>query len=192
MRRSLAAKFDELVASFEKLPGVGKKSALKYAYYAGIENSFFGLNLAHCIEEAVKNLRRCVDCGGICESEICEICADFGRNRDKICVVESPKDIFIFENNNIFDGLYFVLDDVSEPEILTRLENMIDKNGANELIFALTPSINSDGIMLYIEDKFSHKNIKFSKIAQGIPTNVSIENVDMLSLMKAMNGRVEI
>ena len=191
MKKSLAQNFDELVASFEKLPGVGKKSALKYAYFVGVENSFAGLNLAHCIEEAVKNLSRCVDCGGICESEICEICADFGRNRDKICVVESPKDIFIFENNNIFDGLYFVLDDVNE-QILSRLEKMIDENGSDELIFALTPSVNSDGIMLYIEDKLKHKSVKFSKIAQGIPTNVSLENVDMLSLIKAMNGRVGI
>ncbi|MBR6952866.1 MAG: recombination protein RecR, partial [Campylobacter sp.] len=176
MKKNLAQKFDELVASFEKLPGVGKKSALKYAYFVGVENSFMGLNLAHCIEEAVKNLRRCEICGGICESEICEVCADFGRNRDKICIVETPKDIFIFENNNIFDGLYFVLDDVNE-QILARLEKMIDENGSDELIFALTPSVNSDGIMLYIEDKLKHKSIKFSKIAQGIPTNVSLENV---------------
>ena len=180
MKKSLAQNFDELVASFEKLPGVGKKSALKYAYFVGVENSFAGLNLAHCIEEAVKNLRRCVSCGGICESEICEVCADFGRNRDKICIVESPKDIFIF-----------VLDDVNE-QILSRLEKMIDENGSDELIFALTPSVNSDGIMLYIEDKLKHKSVKFSKIAQGIPTNVSLENVDMLSLIKAMNGRVGI
>ena len=192
MKKNLAQNFDELVACFEKLPGVGKKSALKYAYFAGIENPFFGLKLAHSIEEAVKNLRRCTACGGICESEICEICADLNRNKEKICVVESPKDIFIFENNNIFDGLYFVLDDVSDSGILGRLEKMIDENGCNELIFALTPSVNSDGIMLYVEDKFKDKNIKFSKIAQGIPTNVSIENVDMLSLIKAMNGRVEI
>ena len=191
MKKNLAQKFDELVASFEKLPGVGKKSALKYAYFVGVENSFAGLNLAHCIEEAVKNLRRCEICGGICESEICEVCADFGRNRDKICIVETPKDIFIFENNNIFDGLYFVLDDVNE-QILARLEKMIDENGSDELIFALTPSVNSDGIMLYIEDKLKHKSIKFSKIAQGIPTNVSLENVDMLSLIKALNGRVGI
>ena len=191
MKKNLAQKFDELVASFEKLPGVGKKSALKYAYFVGVENSFMGLNLAHGIEEAVKNLRRCEICGGICESEICEVCADFGRNRDKICIVETPKDIFIFENNNIFDGLYFVLDDVND-QILARLEKMIDENGSDELIFALTPSVNSDGIMLYIEDKLKHKSIKFSKIAQGIPTNVSLENVDMLSLIKAMNGRVGI
>lgn len=184
-------KFEELVDAFCKLPGIGKKSALRFAYYVSIENPFFGLNLAHSIEEAVRNLKKCTKCGAICENEICEICADFDRERDKICIVENAKDILIFENNNIFKGLYFVLDDIND-EKLVKLENMIDENNASELIFAMTPSVNSDGIMLYIEDKFEFKNLNFSKIAQGIPTGVSVENVDMLSLMKALNGRVKI
>ena len=184
-------KFEELVEAFCKLPGIGKKSALRFAYYVGIENPFFGLNLSHSIQEAVSNLKKCLKCGGICENEICEICADFERERDKICIVENAKDILIFENNNIFKGLYFVLDDIND-DILMKLENMIDENSVYELIFAMTPSVNSDGIMLYIEEKFSGKNLKFSKIAQGIPTGVSVENVDMLSLMKALNGRVKI
>lgn len=183
-------KFEELVACFEKLPGVGKKSALRYAYFVSIQDSFLGLNLAHSIEDAVHFLKKCQICGAICENEICDVCADEERDKSKICIVENPKDILIFENSSIFDGLYFVLDDINMQNI-QKLKSMIEQNGSIEIIFAMTPGINSDGIMLYIEDKLKDLDIKFSKIAQGIPTGVSIENVDMLSLTKALKDRIE-
>ena len=82
------SKFDELVEAFMKLPGVGKKSALRYAYHVSINDSFAGLNLAHCIEDAVKFLKRCSKCGALSEDEICEICADDQRNREILCIVE--------------------------------------------------------------------------------------------------------
>ncbi|MCZ6168903.1 recombination mediator RecR [Campylobacter ureolyticus] len=184
------SKFDELVEAFMKLPGVGKKSALRYAYHVSINDSFAGLNLAHCIEDAVKLLKRCSKCGALSEDEICEICADDQRDRQILCIVESPKDILIIEKSGSYNGLYFVLDDV-DNSILDRLKKYIDENQIKEVIFALTPGINSDGIMLYIEDKFSEFDINFSKIAQGIPTGVSLDNVDMLSLIKALNNRMK-
>ena len=179
-------KFDELVATFEKLPGVGKKSALRYAYHISINEPFLGLNLANSIENAVRNLRRCEVCGAICE-----VCCDTSRDREKICIVESPKDILIFEENAIFDGLYFVLDS-SGDEIIAKLQRMIELNDAKELIFAMTPGVNSDMLMLYVEDKISIPNLKFSKIAQGIPTGVSVDSIDFISLSKALKDRVGI
>ncbi|WP_298098953.1 recombination mediator RecR [uncultured Campylobacter sp.] len=184
-------RFEELVASFEKLPGVGKKSALRFAYYVSVQNSFLGLNLAHNIEEAVRGLHRCRICGAVCEGEICEYCADEERESDKICIVENPKDIFILESNKIYNGRYFVLDAADEDKIAA-LREMVSRNGARELIFALTPGINSDGIMLYVEDKLADLSLKFTKLAQGVPTGVSLDNVDMLSLIKAINGRTDI
>lgn len=181
-------KFEELVGCFEKLPGVGKKSAIRYAYFVSIQDTFKGLNLAHCIEDAIKSLKKCEICGNICENEICEICSDSSRDKSKICVIESPKDIMIFEKNGIFDGIYFVLENIND-ENLEKLKNSIIKNKTQELIFAFTPGINSDAIMLYVEEKLKNLNISFSKIAQGIPTGVSLENVDMLSLIKAMSDR---
>ncbi|MFW5625477.1 MAG: recombination protein RecR, partial [Campylobacter hyointestinalis] len=85
-----------------------------------------------------------------------------------------------------FDGVYFVFDDVDK---IDSLKKMITKNSATEIIFAFTPSINSDGIILYIEDKLKDLSLNFTKIAQGIPTGVSLENVDMLSLTKAIKDR---
>lgn len=184
-------KFNELVEAFEKLPGVGKKSALRYAYFVSIQNVSAGLSLAHRIEDATRKLTRCCICNGLSENEICDICADDERNSDLLCVVENPKDILVFEQNGIYNGFYFVLDEINEKNI-SNLKNCIEKNGTKELIFAFTPSINSDALIIFLEDKLLDFNLKFSKIAQGIPTGVSLENVDMLSLLKAMEGRTDI
>ncbi|AJB45709.1 recombination mediator RecR [Campylobacter fetus] len=186
MQKQKLEKFNELVSCFEKIPGVGKKSALKYAYHVALGDSFFGLNLAHTIEDAVRFLRHCSMCGGISENEICDICSDINRDKTTLCIVETPKDILTIEHSNSFSGLYFVFDDANK---LDKLKSNIKENGINELIFALTPSINSDGMMLYIEDKLKDFDVSFTKIAQGIPTGVSLENVDILSLSKAIKDR---
>ncbi len=184
-------KFNELVDAFAKLPGVGKKSALRYAYFVSLQDSFGGLRLAQCIEDAVRFTKRCECCGGLSEDEICDICADEGRDKDKILIVESPRDILVFEQNAIFNGLYFVLDELSENS-LSKLRKMIAKNDAKEIIFAFTPGLNSDAVMLFVEERLGVKNIKFSKIAQGVPTGVSLENIDMLSLLKAYESRTSL
>jgi recombination protein RecR len=181
--------FDRLVEAFGKIPGVGKKSAIKYAYYVALQDPFFGLNLAHTIENSIHNLKHCIICNGISQNEICDICSDINRNSSIICVVESPKDILTIEDSNSFDGLYFVFNEISSVE---NLKDMIGKFNSKELIFAFSPSINSDGIMLYIEDQLKELGISFTKIAQGIPTGVSLENVDMLSLTKAIKDRKEL
>jgi recombination protein RecR len=181
--------FDRLVEAFGKIPGVGKKSAIKYAYYVALQDPFFGLNLAHTIENSIHNLKHCIICNGISQNEICDICSDINRNSSIICVVESPKDILTIEDSNSFDGLYFVFNEINSVE---NLKDMIGKFNSKELIFAFSPSINSDGIMLYIEDQLKELGISFTKIAQGIPTGVSLENVDMLSLTKAIKDRKEL
>ena len=181
--------FDRLVEAFGKIPGVGKKSAIKYAYYVALQDPFFGLNLAHTIENSIHNLKHCIICNGISQNEICDICSDINRNSSIICVVESPKDILTIEDSNSFDGLYFVFNEINSIE---NLKDMIGKFNSKELIFAFSPSINGDGIMLYIEDQLKELGISFTKIAQGIPTGVSLENVDMLSLTKAIKDRKEL
>lgn len=184
-------KFFALVEAFERLPGVGKKSALRYAYFVSINDKGAGIALSHAIEDCSKQIMRCEICNGLSENEICDICADESRNSDLLCVVESPKDILVFEQNGVYNGFYFVLDDLSEENI-AHLREIVKKNGTNELIFAFTPSVNSDGLSIFLEDKLSDLGLKFSKIAQGIPTGVNLENVDMLSLLKAIEGRVKI
>ncbi|MCD8213438.1 MAG: recombination mediator RecR [Campylobacter sp.] len=183
-------KFNELIDAFGKLPGVGKKSAARFAYFVSTQDTFAGLRLAQCIEDGVRFIKRCECCGGLSENEICDICADESRDKNIIAVVESPKDILIFEQNGIYNGLYFVLDDIDDASI-NKLKTMIQTNDTKEIVFAFTPGLNTDALMLYVEDKLNMTEIKFSKIAQGVPTGVSLENVDMLSLLKAFESRTK-
>ncbi len=186
MSKPKLEKFDELVECFGKLPGVGKKSALKYAYHAALGDPFLGLNLAHTIEDAVRFLRRCERCGAISENEICDICADEGRERETLLVVGDPKDVLTIENSGSYGGLYFVFENT---ERIDALRENIARGEVREVIFAFTPGLGGDALMLFIESELAGLGLKFTKIAQGIPTGVSLDNVDMLSLSKAIKDR---
>lgn len=183
-------KFDELVSSFQKLPGIGKKSAIRFAYFVSMEDKLSGINLAHNIENAIRFLNRCLICGGLCEGEICDICCDLSRDLSMLCIVENPKDIMVLENSKSFDGVYFVLENLESD--IHRLKNVILKNSTKEVIFALTPGISSDSICIFVEDRLKDLNLTFTKIAQGVPTGVNIENIDMISLTKAIKDRTGI
>lgn len=183
-------KFNNLVEAFESLPTVGKKSALRFAYHLVLHDTFTAMKIANSIESAIKSIRKCDKCGGLSEHEICDICLDEMRDVGKLCVVESAKDIFVLEEHNLFDGRYFVLGDL-DNETIERLEVLV-KEGAKEIIFALTPSLASDALILYIEDKLKPYPLSFTKIAQGVPTGVHLENVDMLSLSKALESRTKV
>ncbi|MDD3595414.1 MAG: recombination mediator RecR [Sulfuricurvum sp.] len=189
MKRSLE-KFNRLVEALQQLPTIGQKSATRLAYHMVMNDSFGALKLAHAIENAITSLKKCRSCGGLSEDELCEICSDERRNHEILCIVENAKDILTFEENALFDGRYFVLDALDELD-LSHLRSIV-QSGIKEVIFALTPSIANQGVMLYIEDKLSDCDVRFSRIAQGVPTGVSLENVDILSLTKAMEDRVGI
>ncbi|MFQ6342902.1 recombination mediator RecR [Campylobacter sp. VTCC 70190] len=184
-------KFNELVESFANLPTIGKKTAIRLAYHICIHNPIDGMKLAHNIENAVRFIKPCQQCGALSENELCEICSDEERNKDILCIIESPKDILTLEESKSYNGLYFVLDELNE-EKLEKLKRIILKLNTTEIIFALTHSINSDATIFFIEDKFKDLKLTFSKIAQGIPSGVNLENVDLISLNKAMNFRTKI
>lgn len=189
MKRSLE-KFNRLVESLQGLPTIGQKSATRLAYHMVMNDSFGALKLAHAIENAIASLKKCRSCGGISEDELCSICSDDHRNREVLCIVENAKDILTFEENGLFDGRYFVLDSLDDLD-MSHLRDVVG-SGIREVIFALTPSIANQGVMLYIEDKLSEFDIRFTRIAQGVPTGVSLENVDILSLTRALEDRVKV
>ena len=182
--------FHNLVEAFSTLPTVGKKSAMRFAYHVVLNDAFGAMKLSHAIEKAVRSLRRCEECGGLSEHELCDVCLDEKRERSLLCIVESAKDILILEENGVFEGCYFVLDDLEE-QTLGRLKRVIQNRGVKEIVFALTPGLSSDGIILYIEEKLKGLHVNFTKIAQGIPTGVQLENVDTLSLAKALSSRMK-
>lgn len=184
-------KFNNLVESFASLPTIGKKTAIRLAYYICTSNHLEGMKLAHNIENALRFIKPCTQCGALSENELCDICTDENRQKDLICIIQSPKDVLILEESNSYNGFYFVLENLEEEKI-QKLISMIKKNNTKELIFAFTHSINSDTMIFFIEEKLKNLNLKFSKIAQGIPSGVNLENVDFISLHQAINFRTNI
>jgi len=183
-------KFNRLVDALGELPTIGKKSATRLAYYMIMNDTYTGMKISHAIEDAIGSLKKCRECGGMSEDEICYICSNDSRDASFLCIVENAKDILLLEENGLFDGKYFVLDSLNELNI-SHLEEIVS-HGVNEVLFALTPSISNDAVILYIEDKLSNFHLHFSKIAQGVPTGVSLENIDLLSLTRALEDRVRI
>jgi recombination protein RecR len=115
---------------------------------------------------------------------------DESRDNTVLCIVQNPKDIFAIEESSSFNGKYFVLEELTQEHI-NALKNIVTSHNVQEVIFAITPSLANEAFILYIEDKLNGHNIKFTKIAQGVPTGVSLENVDLLSLAKSIEIRVK-
>ena len=184
-------KYYELVRAFEALPTIGKKTAQRLAYYIVMSDNYCGIKIAHSIENAISSIHRCIKCGCMSENEICEICLDDSRQGSVLCIVQSAKDVFIIEESKQFSGKYFVISNL-ERDIIDSLIHFIDEHKTKEILFAMTPSLSNDAFILFIEDKLQAYDINFNKIAQGVPTGVSLENVDILSLAKAIESKVKV
>ena len=181
--------FKNLVEAFGTLPGIGEKSALKLAYHIVTDGAYDGTKLAYAIEQAVASIRRCTKCNNLSQDELCDICSDELRDTTKVCLVESAKDILTIEKLGQYNGRYYVLSDIDTFDLVHLREAL---KGAKELIFAFAPSIASDTMMLYIESQLEDLSLHFTKIAQGVPTGISLESVDTLSLARAIEDRVSI
>jgi recombination protein RecR len=183
-------KFNNLVESLAQLPTVGKKSAIRFAYHMVIKDSFGALKLANAIENAITHIAKCSRCGNLSEDELCAICSDEMRDSTMLCIVESVKDIYTIEENGDYEGVYFVLEDI-EQETIERLLKVVEIDVC-EVIFAFSPTLANDSLALFVEDKLQNYDLSFSKIAQGVPTGVGLENVDRLSLTNALKNRTTI
>ena len=191
MKRNLS-KFNALVEAFESLPTIGKKSALRLAYHIVYQNTFVGMKIAHTIESALQHTRMCKKCGFLSEHELCHICSDDSREKSRLCIVQDAKDVFAIEESRQYSGKYFVLGDELDEFKIKLLLTFVQDNSVCDILFALTPSVANDGLILYIEEKLKSYDIVFNKIAQGVPTGVTLENVDILSLAKAIESKVRV
>jgi len=181
--------FNELVEILETLPSIGKKSATRLAISL-IKDKYKALKLINALENAISTIEECKICGSFSEHEICEICDNPLRDKT-LAIVETQKDILIIEESKSYNGYYFVLSKLDESSI-EKLRKIIKEKEIKEVIFAFTPSIENEAKILLLEDKLKDLNITFSQIAQGVPTGVKFENVDITSLAKAIKLRVKI
>ena len=189
MKKYKIEAFENLVEAFQALPSVGKKSAIRLAYNAVMVDSFSAMKLAHALETGINSIQKCSKCHNMSEDELCHICSDPYRDSSKLCIVQSAKDILTIEDSGQFKGVYYV---ISELRDMDEDHLFYAVGGVDEIIFAFPPSIATDTMILYIEDKLNGLNIDFTKIAQGVPTGVELENIDIVSLSRALEARVKI
>ena len=187
-----------LIEQLAKLPGVGKATAQRLAFFILKSDQQDNINLAHAIKEIKEKITFCVNCGIMTESEICSICLDENRDEKIICVVEEPQDIYSFEKTNSFKGRYHVLGGVLSPldgvgpdEL--NIENLYNRvESGMEVILATNPSVEGDTTCLYLSGKLEDKGVKVTRLARGLPVGSDLEYMDELTLVRAMEGRTTI
>lgn len=194
------AVLEKLISYYEKLPGIGEKSAERLAL-ATIELSDDEISeFSDTVIEAKKKLTRCTICGNITDEEVCSICRDETRDKNTICVLEDFKNIPSFEKSGKYNGTYHVLnglispiDDIGPEDInLPSLINRIEKLEKPELILALKPKIEGEATTLYIKKILENKNVTISRLSYGIPMGAEIDYLDNITLEKALEDRKQI
>jgi len=187
-----------LIEQLAKLPGVGKATAQRLAFFILKSDQQDNISLAHAIKEIKEKITFCVDCGIMAESEICSICLDENRDEKIICVVEEPQDIYSFEKTNSFKGRYHVLGGVLSPldgvgpdELnIEKLYNRVERG--MEVVLATNPSVEGDTTCLYLSGKLEDRGVKVTRLARGLPVGSDLEYMDELTLVRAMEGRTTI
>lgn len=202
---------EDLVSSFEKLPGIGPKTAQRLTFYLLHVPQFELDNFSKALTNLKKNTVVCSNCFTISEGDPCDICSDKGRDNSIICVVEEALDVLALEKNKRYHGLYHVLngridplnnigpDEIYIPQLLTRIKTA-SANGSGELkeiILATNPTMEGEATAMYIAKKIKDEKlnlkseIKITRIGRGLPIGSDLEYADEVTLQRAMEGRQE-
>ncbi len=195
-----AAPLQNLIEEFEKLPGIGSKTAQRLAFYVLNQPKEKAEKFAQAILEAKKSLCYCKECQNLSDREVCSICANPARDHSVICVMESPKDVLQMERTNEFKGVYHVLhgaiapmdhvgpDDIRIKELMAR----ISKGNIKEVIMATNPNLEGETTAMYISKLIKPFGVKVTRIAHGVPVGGELEFADEITLTKALQWRVEL
>ncbi len=189
-----------LIEYFQKLPSIGPKTAQRLALHILKMNLADVENFASAMVEAKTTIKYCSTCFNISSVDPCEICSSALRNKDTICVVGEAKDLIAIEKTNEYKGLYHVLgglispidgigpEDIKIKELLLR----VHQNSIKEIILALNPSVEGEATALYLTKLLKPFGIKVSRISYGIPMGSELEYTDELTLIRALETRVEV
>lgn len=199
MLNSSSKLLDKAIDQFASLPGIGRKTALKFVLHLLKRNEQEVNTFIRTLEELKKNIRECRKCHNIADGDLCEICGDSKRDRSVICVVENIKDILSIEATSQYKGVYHVLGGIISPmdgigpadlHIPTLLER-VERENAGEIIFALSATIEGDTTGYYIFKKLKNKeNLIISTLAKGISIGNDLEYTDELTLGRSIVNRV--
>jgi recombination protein RecR len=190
-----------LIEQFERLPGVGKKSAQRLAFYVLDMPDDKAKAFADAIVEAKAKIRKCKICQNLTEEEICPICQATGRDKSIVCVVENPQDILAFERTKEYNGLYHVLHGLISPmdgigpdqlhikELIARVGT---DSGVAEVVMATNPTVEGEATATYLARLLKPMGLKTTRLAYGIPVGGNLEYADEVTLYRALEGRSEI
>ena len=188
-----------LIEQFERLPGIGRKTAQRLAFYIINMPKDRVCRLSRILVEARDNVRYCKECYTLTDRESCPVCENPHRNHRLIMVVENPRDLAAYEKTGKYDGVYHVLHgcispmlgigpgDIRLKELMVRLEGDIE-----EVIIATNSSLEGETTAMYISKLVKPTGIKVTRIASGVPVGGDLENIDEVTLLRALEGRVEL
>ena len=189
---------EEAVAEFAKLPGIGKKTALRLILHLlkrpVEEVNHFGESIIRLRNE----VKFCLECNNISDTDICRICSDKERDHSTICVVENIKDVMSIENTGQYRGVYHVLGGIISPMDgvgpsdlkIDLLEKKVSRGNINELIFALSATAEGDTTNFYLYRKLNNHNLKMSTLARGVAVGDELEYADTVTLGRSIVNRV--
>lgn len=190
----------DLIYEFRKLPGIGEKSAERYALAVLDFKDEDIEKFSDSLKTSKETLHRCPSCGHITDRDLCDICSDKNRNQNVICVLEDYKSVFAFEKAGNYNGVYHVLnglispiDDVNPEDInIASLIERVEKLENPEVIIALKSTIEGDTTTLYIQKVLESKNVSISRLSYGLPMGAEIDYLDELTLDRALSDRKKI
>lgn len=188
---------EQLTESLRCLPGVGPKTAQRLVYYFLKNHRKQALILAKNLTEAMNEVQQCQECNNFSIESLCKICKQSTRQRHQLCIVENPTDLIAIEQSHTYQGYYFVLtgkisplDGISAQDIgLDKLQKYLEQYSVEEIIIALTPSIETQATLQYIHLLMKNHPIQMSQIAQGVPMGSELQSLDPLTIANAMKHR---
>lgn len=189
---------EKLISAFNKLPGVGRKTATRYAYAVINMSEDSAREFADAITNVKREVRYCSVCGNFTDREICQTCER--GDRTLVCVVAEPKDVLAMERVTEFDGTYHVLHGLLNPlegktanDIrIKELLHRITQDGVREVIMATSPTVEGEATAIYISNLIKPLGVRVTRIAQGVSMGTDIEYVDEVTLARAIEDRREI
>ncbi|HOQ49885.1 MAG TPA: recombination mediator RecR [Candidatus Kapabacteria bacterium] len=193
---STSQTIEKAIATFAKLPSIGRKSAQRLVYFLLRQNPDYIDEFIVALSNLKSNVKLCKSCYNYSDDDICPICASNARNSKIICVVEEPKDVFAIEKTNEFRGVYHVLHGLINPiggvnASDLKIKELIERvPSAEEVILALSPSVEGEVTSQYIAKLIKPLNIRVTRIASGLPVGSSLEWTDEATLSRALEGRI--
>ncbi|MBN2164862.1 MAG: recombination protein RecR [Marinilabiliaceae bacterium] len=185
------------VNEFSKLPGIGKKTALRLVLHLLRQDKTDVFQFSDTIRLMREDVKYCRECNNISDSEICDICTNVHRDHRIVCVVESVKDVMVIENTQQYSGVYHVLGGVISPMdgigpgdlFIDSLEKKIENDQIDEIIFALPTTMEGDTTNFYLYKKFEKKPVKITTIARGVSIGDELEFIDEVTLGRSLINR---